>query len=345
MKKYLFAVCIAVLPCLAFAKQDTPDWVNGSSMEFPREQYVTGVGLGDDRTTAEERARAQVAQVFSALVTVDTTLSESESNATDNSASKTSFMQNIKQNIQTTSSKILEGVEIADNWQDPATKQYYALAVLERAPAIKAMNGRIADINTEAAVWKKDFDAAQEKFARVKAAVKMLALIKMKDDLKSQLRVLDPSGANIVDTQDLSMKPELLKAVSALDIAVNVTGEKASDVETGIVTALTALNMEAKIVSGQEPSEYASSDIVVDAAVTVEQPKNTLKDDRWQWSRATVTVSMKDGKSGKVFMQFSVTDRQASAAYEEAVRRSLASVARKVSLQISGAVTSYFENQ
>jgi hypothetical protein len=67
--------------------------------------------------------------------------------------------------------------------------------------------------------------------------------------------------------------------------------------------------------------------------------------DAWKWARSSVTVSLKDAATSKTFLQFEASERQASADYREAVRRSLAALGKKVSLQISDGITTYFENQ
>jgi len=41
-----------------------PDWVDGDSIQYPSSQYLTGVGYGPDRKSAEDKARAEIAKIF-----------------------------------------------------------------------------------------------------------------------------------------------------------------------------------------------------------------------------------------------------------------------------------------
>ena len=56
-------------------------------------------------------------------------------------------------------------------------------------------------------------------------------------------------------------------------------------------------------------------------------------------------MSLKDARTSKVFLQFDASERAASADAKEALRRSLGSLGKKVSVKISEAITEYFENQ
>ena len=59
-----------------------PAWVEGESPRWPRAQHVLGVGSGDDENAAADRARGEIARVFSSAVSVDTIVDESEANLT-----------------------------------------------------------------------------------------------------------------------------------------------------------------------------------------------------------------------------------------------------------------------
>ena len=53
---------------LVAALSARPDWVDGMPAAFPRERFLTAVGVADDRATAEARARAGIASFFETRV-------------------------------------------------------------------------------------------------------------------------------------------------------------------------------------------------------------------------------------------------------------------------------------
>ena len=166
-------------------KGSRPDWVDGASMEYPRESYLTGVGMADDRATSQDRSRAEISKIFSTMVSVKTNLSETETNLQQNGKSANAFSQSISQDLQTASQKALEGVEIVELWQDQATRNYYALAVLDRAKAIRTVGEKIADFDRQAQRMKSQLDSSSEKLPKVKAAMKILSLLKARASLNS----------------------------------------------------------------------------------------------------------------------------------------------------------------
>jgi citrate lyase gamma subunit len=340
MNRLLMVFLTAAALAPAVMAEETPDWVNGSGIEYPREKYVTGVGVADDRATAEDRARAEISRVFSTNVTVSDNVTSSES--TQNGAkSETSFSQQVGEIINTTSHKILEGVEIADNWQNKETRQYYALAVLDRAKAVVMVNEKIAAIDAQTATWKDAFGKTQEKFDKVKAAVKLSSLAKAKDQLVAELRVLNPDAAGLVKT-DASLSAEIAKTIASLNLGVMITGENGRQVETGLIGALTEMGFETTSITS---ADAPGMDIIITATVVTDPPGTTEALGNWKRARSTATIALKDGKSGKTFKQFDASVREDSQIYNEAVKRSLSSLAGKTAKEAKAAINSYFENQ
>ena len=54
--------------CASTRGGSAPGWVAGESARYPRETYLTGVGFGDSRATAEDRAYAAISRIFEAEV-------------------------------------------------------------------------------------------------------------------------------------------------------------------------------------------------------------------------------------------------------------------------------------
>ncbi len=109
-----------------------PDWLEGNLPLYPSSRYLSGIGDGDDRSTAEDRARAKVAAVFRTDILARSTSTIAEQDASiDGRLVHAELTQASTQQVDATSKKTLTGVEIAEVWQDPETRLYHALAVLE----------------------------------------------------------------------------------------------------------------------------------------------------------------------------------------------------------------------
>ena len=179
--------------------------------------------MGDDRTTASDRARAEISKIFTTNVDVTTNLNESETNSRQGAKNENSFSQAISQSLQTASRKALEGVEIVENWKDGSTMQQYALAVLERSKALAAVKDKIDDFDRQAQEWKGQMDSASDKMGKVKSAMKLLALLKARAELNGEMRVLDPGGKTVPSPFDeAAVRAEAARTISELDVIVDI---------------------------------------------------------------------------------------------------------------------------
>jgi len=311
-----------------------PQWADGDSPDYPKASYITGVGSADDENAASDRARGEVARVFNADVSVTSSFTESEANASQGGHETHSFSNDVAQKVRTVSQKVLEGVDIAARWKDP-TGRYYALAVLPKAQGLLAVQEKSSEIDTEATHYKTALSASTEPFARAKAAARLLALSKAQDGLASDSRVL--GGGPLQGVFDgAAVRADAAAALAALNVAVSVTGDGSDAVQTAVVSGLNAAGLSAKAGAGEK------ADLSAAAQVSVQEQSSG--DPRWKRSRATATVSLVDGRTGQTFSTFDVTSREDATEAGEARRRSLASLSKSTAQKVTAALNDYFAN-
>ena len=64
-----YAGLIVLLLLLAGCASGRPDWTeSGKSNEYPASRYLTGIGTAADLGTAKDRARANLAKIFSVKI-------------------------------------------------------------------------------------------------------------------------------------------------------------------------------------------------------------------------------------------------------------------------------------
>jgi len=112
----------------------------------------------------------------------------------------------------------------------------------------------------------------------------------------------------------------------------------AKHVVTGVVKGLSAFGIQAKAGSASQ-----QADIIVEGEVETNPFQGN--DARIKWARTSVTITLRDGRTSKIFTEFNVTDKQGSGDYKEAVRRSQTELGKKVAAQVSSEIAAYFENQ
>lgn len=113
--------------------KDAPDWVNKGTapLEDRGGRLIHGVGMapamGDQSlqiSTADDRARAEVARVLSTYMDVASSDFASATNNADNE-------QAIARQIKSTTKVVLSGARIIAHWRDKPTGNIYALAELD----------------------------------------------------------------------------------------------------------------------------------------------------------------------------------------------------------------------
>jgi hypothetical protein len=243
------------------------------------------------------------------------------------------------QAVRSTSQKVLEGVEIARSWREAATGRYYSLAVLDRARALAAMTDKMQELDGQASDLQAKLAASPEKFDKVKYALRLRSMMKARAALAGDIRVLAPgeradAGFNADAAADASAK-----ALGQLDVAV-IMADGAAAVRSAIIGALGAIGLDGREAKGPE-----GADIAVDCTAQFVPLADADPRSAWKWSRGTASVSMKDVKTSKVFLNFDASAKEASASESEARSRAEVSLGKKIAAEIGRGIDSYFGTQ
>lgn len=140
------------------AKNEEPEWVrkgNGAFLDKDQKAfYGVGAVMGVKnkplaKTTADNRARAEIAKVFETYSA--SLMRDYAASTTAGDFKKTSEEQNVEQTIKTFSANTLSGVVIIDHWTDPSDGTLYSLARLdvdrfkENIQQAKELNAAVRD--------------------------------------------------------------------------------------------------------------------------------------------------------------------------------------------------------
>jgi hypothetical protein len=127
----------------------TPCWLTAPCPPYEEAAYVVGVGSGATPGAAEDAARAAIAKVFSVRI------SRTEESLVQASRAAGGVDQRSTLSVTTRSEteRQLEGVRITERFVAKKDGTCWALAVLERAPAIATLRDQIAA--TEAALAER----------------------------------------------------------------------------------------------------------------------------------------------------------------------------------------------
>lgn len=212
-----------------------PDWLLGQSAKYPLARYVVGRGQADELAVAKDRARADLAKTFSVAVSEQ---SRDVASFSQTAAGSKNTLD-VSRNISTRTEQVLSGVEIADTWQDPQTRVYYALAVLPRAMAASALRTQIADLDAGTQAYLDQARASNDLLVKIAAATHALAAQNERAGLQSELQVVDITGRGMPPAWNLGkLEADKAALLARLKISATADGADAAVVQKLLAGAL-----------------------------------------------------------------------------------------------------------
>lgn len=128
-----------------FAQSVQPRWIDTPYSTYSNEQYIVAVGEGVFRPNAENAAFANLVKIFGTSVELDARSFTRMANSGTESPQMSSLSE---QEIRVTALHHIENMSIAEVWQNPATKRWFALAILPRQQTAQIFKAKINDLNT-----------------------------------------------------------------------------------------------------------------------------------------------------------------------------------------------------
>jgi len=320
----------AAAALLLAALSARPDWVDRMPAAFPRERFLTAVGIGEDRATAEARARAGIAAFFESRVAASTQAQEAEGRAAavekvevagitlEARTELRAATSAARQEVASVTAKLLEGVEIADAWTGEAGR-VHALAVLDRARAVEVLRRRIAEVDAEVAGHAARLAEPAAPLVRARAAQRIVAASGRRAPLVADLRLLDPSAEPEAPAAVRDARAAAERALAAVGVGVNAAGDDAPRLRTAASRAVVATGMRVVPIDGAH-----------DLAVRVEEEAAPpAVSGPWTVVRLTARVRVLDARRETV-ASFVETAKGTSGGAEEAVRRAAEALAARV---------------
>ena len=158
---------------------DFPEWVTKGGGAFGGEEGRVFYGVGSvsgirnhalARTTAENRARADLARVFETYTA--SLMKDYMASTTAGDMSASSEEQHVEQVVKTFSAQTLSGVQVVDRWWHPQDNTVYALARLDldnftdQLDNMKELNSKVRDyVRKNAERAHMDLEREEEKRA------------------------------------------------------------------------------------------------------------------------------------------------------------------------------------
>lgn len=269
---------------------ERPDWIDGQSEKYPPALYLTGQGSALTAQDAKDRARGELAKQFEVAVRERSQQAQTFSSQQGDGESSQTLEQKISRQLLTHTSLSLQGVQIAETWQDEANEQYHALAVLSRNRARQQFEQEIDTLDERSRQWLARAAAEDTLLRRAASLQQAIGAQQRRVLVQSSLQVVDASGRGKPPSMSLAelerSRDALLKRISVLPGA---SGELAAD----LVDLLSAASAGA----GFALANSAEADYRLFVRALLDP---AIEQDGWYWLRGTLQLELVDSAGNDI---------------------------------------------
>lgn len=271
----------ACLPTASVVNTKGPDWLKGESSSYPNSQYVVASGSASDAETAQKRAQANLAKVFELRIRESATTTQDVQSHRENGVESVNSSQRINSQINVSTDKLIEGARIAEQWQNPEDRTYYALAVLDRHQAGNSIRSEIERLDNETALKLKKAESEHDSLLKVADIESAISSQDQRAALQKTLKVIDLNGRGMpARWSRAELSASLQTALSALHMQAVVKQDNVG----GLVQILRGAMAQAGFVSTHSASGYR---LVLNVTV---QP--SFQQQGWYWQRGIMNLQL-----------------------------------------------------
>jgi hypothetical protein len=264
-----------------------PDWVNGTSSRYPDAQYLTGRGQAPAVDEARDRARADLAKIFEVGISVT---SEDTQTYSVGAKAPGQYQAQATRQIATRTDQIVRGIQIAELWQDPATKAQHALAVLPRLPAATSLRQEIERLDGATRTYLDQARTSDDLFMKIGAASHALDAQLERQAFQKSLKIVDLTGRGVEpEWNSTRLAADLADLLKRVRMATRVPAQALAGFAEVVNGAVAAAGF--MIETGDKP------DFLLDANLTLQ---DLGLQEGWYWQRGTLEVRLTETAGNRV---------------------------------------------
>lgn len=321
--KYVFMALFFLMAGCGAVKE--PQKTGQAAIKYPDADYLTATGASGSEEGARNAALAELSRIFESKIKSDTL--DRVKYVSEGGSEK--FKAEIESEVNVATAVLLEGVSIGSEWHDGAKKTYYALAMLPRAQARDKWQKDVGSIDAEIQAEINSAESQESVLFKLKSFNKARSLWVKREVLVSRLRVIgSPAPSSTYDMKNVLNSTARIK--SEMLIYVGISGNGSIDAATTLSAALSG--------KGYGLSRTRSAALAVVEGVA-EVSTVDVANPPWKYARASISISMKDAKSGAIAAEVKTDKRAGHLNYEEAGHKAM----KEASLMASETLLEFFE--
>lgn len=284
-----FGFIVALAGCATGNHRDKqPAWVDGMDDRYSSDRFLTGVGQADNVDIAKDRARADLAKNFS--VAIEDVSTDTQRFGGGVAGEDAQLAQEVSRNVVTRTDQVLRGAQIAEIWQDEASKRYHALAVIERAKAARSLRDKVVDLDADVGKYVAAARTAEDPLQRMAYARRAMVVHAERDEVNAVLRVIERIGQGIDSPYTTgALRADLAGLASRINVRVEATDQPGQDARDMLGAALNK--------AGFTSSLEREADYVLSGAVALNEPRRIQGH---HWAMGVMTIVLRDARTEQV---------------------------------------------
>ncbi|MBA3581798.1 MAG: LPP20 family lipoprotein [Gammaproteobacteria bacterium] len=276
--KVLMLTCIAACANLS---AERPSWLDDPNSVYPQAEYLSASGSADTAEKAKDRAMANTAKIFSVTISSASRDVLQVQQNTDINNKTESVERSAQMFTNSIAAQTMEGVNIAREWRDPKTQEYYALAIISRAQAANKLRAALRGIDEALEDLARRANASAQPLEKARLYNAMLKLMPDREALQEKMRIVNLQGlAYPAEYTVNALENQRRLALEQVVVSIAVT-EAAMAYKSNLEAGLNAL--------GVKLAPTAALQVSLD----IKMEPITQKDG-WYWLRGEVVLSLNE---------------------------------------------------
>jgi len=312
-----------------------PDWIDNPGGCYSQNNYMTGVGYGQERRAAEDHARSEIAKIFQSDIASENRSYEEYLQTSEGGRTRSAQNFNFEDITTVSTRKMLSDIRIAAVYLEKKPQTgYYALAVLDRNHVRPILTEKIAVLDREIdqmlAVAENDTDH----LTKIRAYKSGIEKYVLRQAFNTELRIVRTDGRGIPSRFTLADIQQKFARVLLKDFAVMVTvqGDRAAEVQQALTEAL---NQKGFAVSFNS----ARADVFARGNVQIRPMDQGSA--QWKFVRWKAYFDLVDRQGGVVFGSVQKSGKEGHVTISEAEERAVRKIRKVLAADISKDLSAY----
>jgi hypothetical protein len=321
MKKFGVIILLVILTSLSAKSKKKPEWINNPNAKYPDTMYLTSIGKGDSRFSAENNAAGNLARIFESKVKVDEKIVQRYSELSSNTKSDVSEEMSSNKSVSITSGQTLLNVKFGESFTDEMG-QVFTIAYIDRMRTADIYEQKIQGNSEQIEYFLKKSEGTDDKLQKYAALSAAEIFAETNQTLIDQLRIISSTMAEFVKPKySLSqIKNNKMKTASALFFAINIK----NDDEGYIENLFNEILINEGFTTGKDTIISVTGDIKFND-VTLDRPEKFVQ--------YQANISVKNGNQEIAFLR--LKGREGSSSKERAKEIAYRSIQKKINRQFS----------